>query len=60
MQSRWPLSLGVRLWVGGTEQKVNRTHGHGQQHSDWGEGGIMGLNHNEKSTIKNKRIRKCS
>ena len=37
---------------GETEQKGKRTHGHGQQHGDWGEGCIRGLNGNENNTIQ--------
>ena len=37
------------LGRGGIEQKVKRTHGHGQQCADcWGERGIRGLNGNGK------------
>ena len=33
------------LWGGGTEQKGERIHGHGQQSADcWGVLGIRGLN----------------
>ena len=43
---------GVRLGGRGTEQKGKRTHGYGQQCGDcWGEGGLSGLNGNEKNTI---------
>ena len=41
----------------GTEQKGKRTHGHGQQCGDLGEGmeeGIRGLSGNGKNTIKIK------
>ena len=38
---------------GGTEQKGNRSCGHGQQCGDcWGEGRIRGLNGNGKYIIK--------
>ena len=42
-----------RLGGGWIEQKVKRTHGHGQQCGDcWRVGVIRGLNGNRKNTIK--------
>ena len=51
---------------GGNEQKGKRTHGYGQQCSDYRGGeevvevqkGIRGINANGKNTIKNKLLKK--
>ena len=46
---------------GGIGQKVNRTHGHGQQCGDGlGEEGTRGLNDNGKNTIKMKKFKSIS
>lgn len=39
---------------GGVERKWKKTHGHGQQSCDRGEGHVRGLNCKGKNTITNK------
>ena len=47
LMETWVTALGGLLRGGGTEQKGNRTHRHGQQcGSCWGEVGKRGLNGN--------------
>ena len=47
--------VGVKLEGGGNEQKVKRTHGHGQWCGNcWRKGDVRGLNDNGTNMIKIK------
>ena len=49
LMETWVTALGGLLRGGGTEQKGNRTHGHGPQGGvSWGRGVIRGRNGNGK------------
>ena len=56
----WQLVGDRRLEGGGTEQKGKKTHGHGQQYSDfWGQGDLRELKDNVKKykkDLKNKKV----
>ena len=50
--------VGVRVGGGGIEQKRKRTHGHGHQCGDWGEGRRRELKGNRKIT-SSKKEKQC-